>query len=149
MVIFKITPTINKLSFKSTMHDTKINAVSWHVSSHKPIGNTLTDALPIAISRHLKVIHEPQCKNQTKEPRKISLSVVVIVSKVHQNIIDTNSNDSTNHPPENKSHGLHPIAAPPRKAPRGTDHLYPSPRLMLAATPPPSIAPKRLLVGLH
>jgi len=89
----------------------------------------------------------PQFIKTKNEEMKISLSVLVIITSV-KTIVKVQREDAQPQPPKKKSsHQLHPKPAPPIKAPRGTDHLYPSPRLILAATPPPSIAPKKVLDG--
>ena len=78
IIVLKVTPSINQFTFESTMHNTHIKTITWQKSIQKPSGNILTDPLVITISRIRDVRLHNQCRNQTKDEMKISLSVVVI-----------------------------------------------------------------------
>src|SRR6056300_1095999 len=73
-----ITITNNTFTLQSTMHNVHRDLVIREEVIQKPRGNILTEDFRITVSTNVENRHEPQCKNQTNEPMKTSLWVLVI-----------------------------------------------------------------------
>jgi hypothetical protein len=73
-----ITISIHTLTFQTTVNNLYRDFVTWKEVIQKPRGNILTEDFRITVSISNDVRHEPQCRNQTKEPMKMSLCVAVI-----------------------------------------------------------------------
>jgi hypothetical protein len=68
-----ITISIHTITFQTTMNNLNSDFVTWKEIIQKPRGNILTEDFRITVSISNDVRHEPQCRNQTKEPMKTSL----------------------------------------------------------------------------